>query len=74
MELKEMVGTGKVVRFSHYRKGALYYKTENDFVFPVPIDDCGDATFSAEDKAILFMRYIRKAMADQEAAKQETEQ
>lgn len=29
-------------------------------MFPVPIEDIGDATFLAEDKAILFMRYIRK--------------
>ena len=30
------------------------------FLFPVPIDDTGDASFLAEDKGILFMRYIRK--------------
>jgi hypothetical protein len=30
------------------------------FEFPVPIADVGTATFLAEDKAILFMRYIRK--------------
>lgn len=35
-----------------------YYK------FPVPIEDCGDATFPASEKAIMFMRYIRKAMEE----------
>jgi hypothetical protein len=30
------------------------------FQFPVPISDCGDGQFNAEDKAIYFMRYIRK--------------
>ncbi len=30
------------------------------FQFPVPIEDCGDGQFNVEDKAILFMRYIRK--------------
>ena len=30
------------------------------FTFPVPIDDTGDGEFNAEDRAILFMRYIRK--------------
>lgn len=34
------------------------------FSFPVPITDCGDATFLVEDKALLFMRYIRKHLAD----------
>lgn len=33
-----------------------YYK------FPVEISDIGDATFKATDKAILFMRYIKKAI------------
>jgi hypothetical protein len=28
----------------------------------VPIEEAGTATFLAEDRAILFMRYIRKHM------------
>ena len=60
MSIKEMV-KGKV-KFIYYRKGNLYYRTENGFVFPVPTDDTGDASFLNEDKAILFMRYIRKEM------------
>ncbi len=34
------------------------------FTFPVPISDCGDGTFNAEDKAILYMRYIRKQLEE----------
>ena len=34
--------------------------TDDGFTFPVPIDDIGNATFLATDKAIVFMRYIRK--------------
>jgi hypothetical protein len=48
------------VKFIYYRDGDLWYITERDFKFPVPISDVGNATFLAEDKAILFMRYIRK--------------
>lgn len=55
-----MVSGGKRVTFSHYRHKELWYKTECGFEFPVPIDDTGDATFMASDKAMLFMRYIRK--------------
>ena len=52
------------VFFRYYRKGNLWYECSNTgYTFPVPIDDCGDGTFRAEDKAILFMRYIRKQMA-----------
>ena len=60
LSLKEMVKDQKKVHFSFYRKGELWYKTEDGFEFPVPISDCGDAVFLNEDKAILFMRYIRK--------------
>jgi len=38
------------------------YKWEPIFTFPVPIDDTGEGQFNAEDKAILFMRYIRKEL------------
>lgn len=50
------------VKFSHYFDGNLWYKTETNFVFPVPISDIGNATFLDKDKGILFMRYIRKHM------------
>lgn len=65
MNLKEMI-KGKV-HFVFYRDGNLHYETENGIVFPVPISDIGTATFHAEDKAILFMRYMRKFIAACEA-------
>jgi hypothetical protein len=34
------------------------------YQFPVPLEDVGTATLLHEDKAITFMRWIRKAMAD----------
>lgn len=58
--LKEMVSNGKTVTFEFYRKGELWYTTECGFKFPVPISDTGDGTFLKSDKAMLFMRYIRK--------------
>jgi hypothetical protein len=60
--LKEMIVNNQKVRFSFYRDGQLWYETECGFRFPVPIEDAGTATFLAEDRAILFMRYIRKQM------------
>ena len=35
----------------------------------VPIEDTGDGVFNAEDKAMLFMRYIRKHIASIEEGK-----
>lgn len=59
MKILDIVKDQKVT-FSFYRSGELWYETTNGFLFPVPITDTGDATFLKEDKAILFMRYIRK--------------
>ena len=35
-----------------------------DYIFPVPLTDIGDATLLATDKAMVFMRYIRKAIEE----------
>lgn len=70
MSIKEMVKGGKRVKFVHYRAKELIYETECGFQFPVPISDCGEATFLAEDKAMLFMRYIRKQLKLLEEAKE----
>jgi len=61
--LKEMIVNNQKVSFSFYRDGQLWYETECGFRFPVPIEDAGTATFLAEDRAILFTRYIRKQLA-----------
>tara|TARA_R110001592_G_scaffold162601_1_gene396186 strand:+ start:177 stop:398 length:222 start_codon:yes stop_codon:yes gene_type:complete len=67
MTLKEIVKNNKVY-FSYYRAGHLYYtvtlKNSEKYSFPVPIQDIGEATFLNEDKAIIMMRYIRKALKD----------
>ena len=58
--IKDMVKDNQKVSFQFYRDGQLWYTTETGFEFPVPIADAGTATFLAQDRAILFMRYIRK--------------
>lgn len=68
--IKDMLGGDKVVRFTHYVKGELWYATECGFAFPVPITDVGEATFPATDRAMLYMRYVRKEI-DRLKAEQE---
>jgi hypothetical protein len=63
MDIKAMVSGGRKVRFRSYREGDFWYETECGFVFPVPVADIGNAPMLHEDKAILFMRYIRKHAA-----------
>ena len=64
MNIKDIVKDNHVL-FDHYRKGNLFYRVDFEgltYEFPVPIEDTGDADFRWRDKAILFMRYIRKAI------------
>ncbi len=58
-----MVRDNKKVHFQFYKQKELWYKTECGFEFPVPIDDTADGIFLNEDKAMMFMRYIRKHIA-----------
>ena len=69
MDIKTMVSGGRKVRFRSFRENEPWYETECGFVFPVPIEDLGNAVMLAEDKAILFMRYIRKHAALIEGAR-----
>ena len=71
MNIKDMVAKGQNVSFMCYSKGELWYQTDTGFEFPVPIEDTGDGIFLAKDKAIMFMRYIRKHLAYLEKSKQE---
>lgn len=50
------------VQFVHYQDGNLIYRCDDGFEFPVPLSDCGSARFLAQEKAMLFMRWIRKHM------------
>lgn len=68
MDIKEIV-KDNAVRFAKYRRGCAYYTVRVpsqgiDYMFPVPLSDIGDATLHATDKALLFMRYIRKALEE----------
>lgn len=62
INVKEHVSNGKKVTFLFYRSGTLYYKTEKGLIFEVPTSDCGDAVFNSSDKAMLYMRWIRKQL------------
>lgn len=50
------------VTFSHYQDQNLVYKCDDGFEFPVPLSDTGHTRFPASEKAMLFMRWIRKHM------------
>ena len=74
MSLKEMLynedDSKKLVHFTHYFDGNLWYDTDDNFSFPVPISDIGNATYRATDIAPLLMRYIRKQLELLETSKE----
>ena len=62
--LKDIV-KDNVVRFSYFRNNELYYTVkynDQEYIFNVPIEDVGTAKLMHLDKAMLFMRWIRKAI------------
>jgi hypothetical protein len=67
-QIKDIV-KNQTAHFVFYRDRSLFYQTDNGFQFPIPIEDAGSATFNAEEKAILLMRYIRKHIERTAAAK-----
>lgn len=71
MKLIDHVRDGQKVHFSFYAGGELWYKTDSGLEFPVPISDIGNAVFLRDDKAILFMRYIRKHLEIIDRAREE---
>lgn len=58
-----------IVTFDSFRAGIFYYiigesDTPDEYLFQVPLSDIGTATLLATDKAIYFMRWIRKSIED----------
>lgn len=74
MDIKTIV-KNNIAEFSHAIAGRLYYtvKVEGSFYqFPIDMndkEDVGTATFNRSIKAITVMRYIRKALANNEFIK-----
>lgn len=76
--IKRVKGRVEFVKFQH---PYLYYRCDDGFLFTIHIDDTlsgkenkftGDiqkgTPFPAKDKAILYMRWIRKEMREQDGS------
>ena len=72
VNVKQFVSDGQEVFFKSYREGIFYYEasrftvkaTFESYQFQVPIEDIKGATLLNRDKAITFMRWIRKSIED----------
>lgn len=68
MKVTDFVFTGAQVSFDYYRAEHFYYRayhiaTGEIYSFPVPLDDVGGTLLNL-DKAVTFMRWIRRAIQD----------
>ncbi len=69
IKIKDVIDNSKRAKLTHAIAGRLYYRVDDverntAHQFCVDMndkDDVGSATFSAEEKAILLMRYVRKS-------------
>lgn len=70
VNIKEHVNNNQRVRFNCYRDGQFWYETELGLLFPISLEEvvASKVTLLADDKALLFMRWIRKYV---ESAKSE---
>jgi hypothetical protein len=60
--VRDHVNAGQKVTFEYYRDDEFWYRTDQGLLFPVPLKDiqAGKASLLASDKALYFMRWIRK--------------
>lgn len=73
INIKDLI-KNNTVKFDNYRQGFFYYNIIYNppelfgdmikYQFSVPLDDIGTSKLLREDKAIIFMRWIRKAIED----------
>lgn len=66
--IKDIV-KNNVADMLYYRHQVVYYAVTVPtdglaYSFPVPLDDVQDATLHHQEKAVMLMRYIRKAIKD----------
>lgn len=68
LKLKDLV-KDNFVKFDYFKEGIFHYilragthEEYTDYSFEVPLDGLGNAALLDEDKAIFFMRWIRKAL------------
>ena len=62
VKLIDLVKNNKKVKFSFFRDNEFWFEQEDGFRFPVGLNEvlASKVTILAEDKAVLYMRWMRK--------------
>jgi len=58
MKITDLI-KGKTAVFVEFHGGNLFYEIDGKFRFPVPVDELQGASVGAEEKASVFMKWIR---------------
>lgn len=69
MKLSEIIQKNLTAKFEFYRDKKLYYsivKDQKKYRFPISIDDSGSGYFNPEMKSVELMRWIRKAIENED--------
>lgn len=74
MKITNFVNPVNVATFDHLRCNVAYYTigdifSSERYMFPIPLEDLGNATLQNQERAIILMRYIRKALENNEMTK-----
>lgn len=74
LKVADFVKESNRVYFSKYKNGNFYYlvkklKDMKYYEFPVPINDIGEGTLLASDRALTFIRWINQAILDKTLVK-----
>lgn len=67
MKITDFVIKENSAFFAYLRQKMAYYIVQGPdgtYVFPVPLEDLGDATLNNSEKTVFMMRYIRKALEE----------
>lgn len=62
VKLSDLVRDNKKVRFSYFRDNEFWYQHEDGLLFSISLAEAtaGRATFLAEDRAMYFMRWMKR--------------
>jgi hypothetical protein len=68
VKLIDLVRNNKKIRFSYFRDKEFWFEHEDGLLFPIPLNDVLDPAISvtlySEDKAIFFMKWIKRYLEE----------
>lgn len=76
LKIRDFVSADNLVYFSSYKAGYFWYVVRNltngqMYCFPIDRMDIGNAELLHTDKSLIFMRWIRKAIAEKTLREEE---